>query len=57
LLVTGGFLYGANWISQLLLGLTDPPLIPNTAQAILGCVFAVGLLLGMRGVWRKGTMG
>jgi hypothetical protein len=57
LLVAAAFLYGANWLSQLLLGLTDPPLIPNSAQATLGGVFAVGLLLGWRAVSRKGRLG
>ena len=48
LLVAGGFLYGSNWLNQVLVGLTDPPLIPNSAQAVLGGVYAVGMFA----VWR-----
>ena len=53
LLVTGGFLYGSNWLNQALVGLTDPPLIPDSVQGILGGVYALGLFLGWGTVWRK----
>jgi hypothetical protein len=48
LLVAGAFLYGSNWLNHVLVGLTDPPLIPDSVQAVLGGVYALGLFA----VWR-----
>ena len=53
LLVAGGFLYGSNWLNQAFLGLTEPPLIPNSTQGILGGVYSLGLFLGWGAVWRR----
>jgi hypothetical protein len=54
LLTAGGFLYGSNWLHRSLVGLTDPPLIPDSAQMIPGGFYALGLVLAWRKVnWKK----
>lgn len=45
LVVAGVVLYGGYWLGNLSVGLGEPGLVPNTAQAVQAALYAVGLVL------------
>lgn len=50
MLVVGISIFGGFWLGHPLVGLGEPGLIPNTAQAILSLLFLAGLAVGWREV-------
>lgn len=53
MLAAGVTMYGGYWLGNVIVGLGEPEVLPNTSQAAQSVVYFAGLVLGWRGLTRS----